>query len=230
MKKRFSIIVGFACAVVAGLLVSACKVDGYETGEGEYSSMVAEFADTYTATAKTLKSMVTDEGDSMAFLSSYTCDWAQTPDSVYRSLVYYRNDGGGKADVLSVRQVMVPTIVPHYKVEDIKTDPIHLESSWKGRNGRYLTFRIKLLTGTAEGQDNRQTIGMICDTLMANEGAHKHLHLRLFHNQNGVPQFYSYQSYVSVPLKQNPYHLQPGDTVSLSVNTYDGEVVKSFVY
>ena len=78
--------------------------------------------------------------------------------------------------------------------------------------------------------DNRHLVGMMCDTLLTHADGRQHLHLRLFHNQNGVPEYYGYQAYLSIPLKTNPYRLHTGDTVSVRVNTYDGEVQKTFVY
>ena len=64
----------------------------------------------------------------------------------------------------------------------------------------------------------------------AHADGRQHLHLRLFHNQNGVPEYYGYQAYLSIPLKTNPYRLHSGDTVSVRINTYNGEVLKTFVY
>lgn len=230
MKTLSSILSFWAAALTTLAFLCGCETDNYESGDGEYSNMVAEFADTYTTAEKTLTRMMTDEGDSLAFSSHFKCDWATTADSVFRALVYYNKVGGGKADVLSVRQVLVPVIRPHYTVKEIKTDPVGIESSWKSRNNRYLNFRLNLLSGTVEGMDNRHLVGMMCDTLMTHSDGRQHLHLRLFHNQNGVPEYYSYQAYLSIPLKTNPYRLHTGDTVSVRINTYDGEVQKTFIY
>ena len=230
MKKIFSVIAIVVVIVLQSGLLAACEVENYESGDGEYSNMVAEFADTYTTAEKTLTRMMTDEGDSLVFADKYLCDWATTADSVFRALVYYNKVAGGKADVLSVHQVLVPVIRPHYTVKEIKTDPVVIESSWKSHNNRYLNFRLNLLSGTVEGMDNRHLVGMMCDTLLTHADGRQHLHLRLFHNQNGVPEYYGYQAYLSIPLKTNPYRLHTGDTVSVRINTYDGEVLKTFVY
>ena len=49
-------------------------------------------------------------------------------------------------------------------------------------------------------------------------------HLKLYHDQGGVPEYYTVQRYASIDTKD----LGDADVVSITVNTYGGEVTKTF--
>ena len=72
---------------VAGLtlLLAACTTDSYETGEGTYSRMVADFAELKSNDQKQGVSFVTDDGVSYALESAYTAWWILKEDSTYRT-------------------------------------------------------------------------------------------------------------------------------------------------
>jgi len=216
-------------ALLSCCLFLSCETDNYESGDGKFSNVRADFAEVHTNHNGQLYGFMTDDGDSLTFASPATYKWATTADSTYRAIVYY-NKVEGKADVISVSTVSVPAIIPMWKVKEMKTDPVRLESSWLSRNRRYANLGVNLLTGTEEGKDERQVLGMFCDTLLVHDNGHKHLQLRLYHDQNGVPQYYTSRGFVSIPLQKHPYRLGTGDTLSVTVNTYDGPVVKTFIY
>ena len=219
-----------ACLLILGWALASCETENYETGDGKYSNMRADFADTHTSAPKTVVNMITDDGDSLVFKEKVAVSWAAKGDTTYRALVYYIPEESRSASVLSVQQVLVPNIRPHYQFKEIKTDPLSIESVWQSRNGRYMNFGLNLLSGSTSSDDSHHLLGMICDTLMQNADGKRHLHLRLFHDQGDVPQYYTTRAFLSIPLKKEPYRLQSGDTLSVVVNTYDGVVTKSFVY
>ncbi len=207
----------------------SCEAESYESGDGKYSNVRADFAEVHTNANAQFYGLMTDDGDSLTIAEPKAYKWAATADSTYRALVYY-NKVEGKADVVSMVSVSVPAIYPVWKLKEMKTDPVGVESSWLSRNRRYANLGIRLMTGTEEGKDERQVLGMLCDTLLVHDNGHRHLQLRLYHDQNGVPQYYSSRGYVSIPLQKHPYQLGTGDTLSVTVNTYDGPVVKTFIY
>lgn len=223
--QQFLVLLSFC--LFASLL--SCETDSYESGDGKYSNLRADFADVHTNGNAQFYGFMTDEGDSLTFAEPKTYKWATTADSTYRALVYY-NKVEGKADVVSVSSVSVPNIYPIWKLKEMKTDPVTLESSWLSPNRRYANLGINLMTGTEDGKNDRQVLGMFCDTLLVHGNGHRHLQLSLYHDQNGVPQYYTSRGYVSIPLQKHPYQLGTGDTLSVTVNTYDGPVVKTFVY
>jgi hypothetical protein len=126
--------------------------------------------------------------------------------------------------------VLVPKLRPLKNVKTMYNDPVKMESAWRSKNGRFVNLCVGLVTGTKEGDDSKHAMGMVCDTLVVNDNGQKHLHLRLYHYRNGMPEYYTTKVYLSIPLKNNPYHLGTGDSLSVSVNTYDGWVTRTFTY
>ncbi len=215
------------CVVMLSLLLSfvSCTNDEYESGDGEYSYMRADFVEAHSGDAGYLTSFVTDEGDSLLLSPKYECLWATTPDSVYRALMYYSREDSSSLNVrgISISQVFM-LYLPKQPRDTVYVHPVGLESSWMSANGKYFNMGLNLRTGKGENEKARQTLGVVLDTtLLLPNGSHEH-HLRLFHNQGEVPEYYTTKVYASIPMA----YFSPGDVVSLSVNTYDGLVTRSF--
>ena len=100
----------------------------------------------------------------------------------------------------------------------MKTDPVHLTSLWLAQTGRYLNLRMSVMTGSLEGVElEKQVFGCASDTLITHADGRSTLHLRLYHDQGGQPEFYSREVYLSVPLKNTE-----ADTLLMHVDTYEG--------
>ena len=70
-------------------LILACETDSYEKGEGKYSLMQADFAELTVNSQKEAVAFTTDDGDSYQLESPFTVKWIETPDTVYRAIIYY---------------------------------------------------------------------------------------------------------------------------------------------
>ncbi len=211
------------------LLIAACTTESYETGDGKYSYLRADFVDAHSGEAKKVMSARTDDGDSLVFRGGATCEWVTTPDSVYRGLLYSSRNGDTEApyaDFLSMSQVMVLRM-PEKKPAEMYTDPLTLESAWVGANGKYLNLGLYVKTGVPADTEKKlkQVLGVSCDTIVTHDDGHREFHLILYHDQHGVPEYYSSCIYASIPIG----HLRAGDIVNLDVNTYEGLVRHSFV-
>lgn len=219
MKNVFSAVVA-----VALVLLAACTQDAYEKGEGEYSLLRADFVDMHAGSDKYVDYVVTDDGDSLAAEPPFTISWIQTADSTYRALLYY-NKREGKAEVVSIGQVLVPAIKNAGTVKGgVVTDPVYVESVWRARTGRYLNLRLRVLTGQVEEEKKAgQVFGCADDTLVSHPDGHSALYLRLYHSQNGEPEYYSRYVFLSVPIGG-----VKADTIVMRINTYDGVVEKRF--
>ena len=211
-------------------LITACTTSDYDTGDGKLSYFRADFVDIYTNSKSYFVNAMTDDGDSLVFANPISAKWASTPDSAYRALLYYINKVENQPQPRVAYSVLVPKLRPIKNVKTMYNDPVKMESAWRSKNGRYVNLCVGLVTGTNEGDDTKHAMGMVCDTLVVNDDGQKHLHLRLYHYRNGMPEYYTTKVYFSIPLKNNPYHLGTGDSLSLSVNTYDGWVTKTFTY
>ena len=211
-------------------LFFACTTDEYESGDGELSYLKADFVMAYADAQKKISSVVTDEGETLSLNKSLSPKWAETADSTYRALLYY-NKVEGEVEPISIVSVSVPKVRVTSEIkEQVYTDPVTFESAWKSKNNSFLNLGLQLKTGTADGVDAKQVIGMLCDTIIQRENGNKEIALRLYHQQNGVPEYYSVGMYISIPFDRLPCDIQKGDAVSITINTYKGEIRKEFVY
>ena len=225
MLRRFSFFLP-VCVAVMLLLMTACTTEDYETGDGEYSYLRADFAEVHTIGEKKVGNARTDDGDSLVLQPPIDCSWATTPDSTYRALLYYSREPGKNLEVkgFSAVQVLVLRTTELKEGATPPTDPLTLESAWLSPNGKYLNLGMYVKTGQSDAKDAYQTLGMVRDTTITSEDGIKVHHLRLVHNQRGVPEYYSSRIYTSTPLA--PF--AKGDMLRVEVNTYDGTVVKMF--
>ena len=207
------------------LPLGSCTSDDYEKGDGEYSYMRADFVEAYSSKAGVLGSFVTDEGDSLVLSPRHDCSWASTPDSVYRALMYYSREDTASIKVRCITATQVLVLrVPQQRRDTVIMHPVGLESVWLSANGKYVNMGLDVKTGKGDDDKARQTLGVVCDTVLTMpDGNHEHC-LRLFHDQGKVPEYYTSKVYVSIPLG----NYSKGDVVRMDVNTYKGKVTKSF--
>ena len=119
----------------------------------------------------------------------------------------------------------VPVLRPidKNKVTQMHTDPVGIESVWAAKSG-YINLSLLLKAGKTDGEDAVQTLGLVdCGTTEGDDGKRMR-HLKLYHDQGGVPEYYTVQRYASIDIKD----LGDVDAVSITVNTYGGEVTKTF--
>lgn len=76
-------------------------------------------------------------------------------------------------------------------------------------------------SGKAEGDTSLHTLGVVSNGTTTDADGHRTLHLTLYHDQGGVPEYYTVQQYVSIPTQL----LKDADTVELTLNTYNGKKV-----
>ena len=105
----------------------------------------------------------------------------------------------------------------------MKTDPVKFESAWLSKTGKYLNLSFYLMTGTTDDEKATQTLHVIQDTIMTHSDATRTCYLRLYHDQAGIPEYYSSQVYASILTSQIE-----ADSVNLTINTYKGLVTKTF--
>jgi hypothetical protein len=61
----------------------------------------------------------------------------------------------------------------------------------------------------------------VADSVQTYTDGRRTLCCKLGHDQGGVPEYYSLQRYFSIPVSRIP-----ADTLRLTINTYEGQVVK----
>ena len=171
---------------------------------------------------------ITDDGELLSVSEPFTAKWLTKADTLYRCALYYNkvkeDNGKYAADVVSAGQVPCPLVTPLSKLEtSMRTDPVKFESAWMSKSGKYINLSLYLMTGSTTDKDAIQHLAIVQDTVMENPDHTRTAYLRLYHDQGGIPEYYSTQVYTSILTKEID-----ADSVSLTINTYKGSVIKSF--
>ena len=209
--------------LLSSLVLLACTQDTYEKGKGKYSLMRGDFAEAVVNGSKQVTKIITDDGDELPLTTPFTAKWVTKADTVYRCMLYY-NKVDDKAEVISMGQVPCADIntLAEFK-KPMATDPVKFESSWISKTRRYLNLSLLLKTGSTDDTTAVQSLAIVSDTLITHPDNKQTRHLILYHNQGNVPQYYSTQVYVSIPTERID-----ADSVQISINSYDGEVIKKY--
>lgn len=205
------------------LALAGCEMGGYDEGTGEYSMLTGDFVEAHTNAECAVDYALTDGGDSLALTPAVSVSWAVRPDTMYRAVLYYDRSEGSSVRPRSLAAVPVLSVQPAVQLDSVQTDPVDLESAWLSASGRYLNMGLYLKTGEGDDADAHHTVGMVCDSVTMSDSGASTAHLRLYHDQGGVPEYYSSKTYVSIARRAIP-----ADSVALTVNTYDGTVTRRF--
>ena len=222
MKKCF----GLICCIIC--MIGGCTQEAYDKGEGRYSLMRADFVEANSNAQKEIERITTDDGDILSASKPFKAKFVNTPDSVYRCVLYYNKvKDGNSQDVfepISIGQVACPKIIPLAELDkEMKTDPVKFESAWMSKSGKYINLSLYLMTGSSEDEEAKHTLRIVQDTIVTNPDATRTSYLRIYHDQGGVPEYYSTQVYLSI--------ITPGipaDSVRIQIPTYKGMTEKSF--
>ena len=207
------------------IALSSCETDSYEKGEGRYSLLQADFANLTVDNEKRGVSFVTDEGESYLLSNPLKTSWIETADTVYRTYLYYNKEDNGKADIKSIG--ILPTLIAR-DAKDFKRqpqDPLGVESSWLTRDSKYINMGLLLKNGRDDnGKEGIHSLALALDEVRQNDDQTHTAYYRLLHEQGEAPEYYTNRRYVCIllPTEERP------DSVCLTVNTYDGVVVKKF--
>ena len=105
-------------------------------------------------------------------------------------------------------------------IKAMKTDPVRIESMWVGKSKKYANLSLYLMTGTTDSDSLKQVLGCRRDALVTNADGTRTLRLTLYHNQGGVPEYYSQRVYLSIPIQGMKV-----DSIWFTVNTYEGQKI-----
>jgi len=228
MKSFHRLIVIIIINSLLSILNCSCTQDGYDKGEGQYSYLLGDFVEAKIGADKNIVSLMTDEGETLPLSKPYTAKWITRSDTVYRCMLYYNkvrdSKGQDVAEPISVGEVPCPVIIPLSELEvEMKTDPVKFESAWMSKTGKYINLSFALKTGTTEDDEAIHSLRVVQDTIMTNPDGTSTSYLRLYHDQGGVPDYYSTQVYASIITSE-----VLADSACITINTYKGIVTKTF--
>lgn len=204
-------------AVTIALALTACENDSYDKGEGTFSLTQADFVEAHANEAKAIDQVVTDDGNTYNVVPQPNPSWVVTADSTYRAAIYYNKVDDNTIKPIAVSRVPVASIVPPEEIKEMKTDPVTFESCWTSKNGKYINIAISLKVGDGDNDEAQHSVGIVGDELRINADGTKTALLTLFHDQGGVPEYYSTKFYMSLPCAN-----VNADSVYISINTYSG--------
>ena len=136
-------------------------------------------------------------------------------DTTYRVMALFtQQPEAGTAWLTDYAPILAPQAV---KYKHPQTDPLNVVACWK--SGDYVNFRLGI-KGTYKGT---HYFGFHIDSISASAQHTHRAYLRLVHNQNNDPLYYTREAYLSLPLQ--PFGLPENgspDSVCISVSTFDG--------
>ena len=203
--------------------MSSCTQETYEKGDGKYSLMRGDFVEARVNANRQIVSLTTDDGDLLELTAPYSAKWIETADTVYRCMLYY-NKVENQAEVVSMGQVPCASITLLKDLnKPLLTAPVKFESTWMSKTGKYINLSFALKTGTTEDDEAIHSLRVVQDTIMTNPDGTSTSYLRLYHDQGGVPDYYSTQVYASLITSEIL-----ADSACISINTYKGIITKAF--
>lgn len=208
-------------------LCMSCTLTDDDGDDYEYTGLVAEMCDVHTSEARQLVAATTDTDTRLSFAEPLNVSWAKEQDTDYRALLYYNKENNGNT-VRPIRAQQALILTPK-TMEDAKDwydnrDPVSLATAWFAKNGKYLNLCIDFKSGSADSEDARQTVGIVCEKVTTSATGNRY-HYRLCHAQNGVPTYYTVSQYASIPTEE----IQSGDVITLDIQTWDGVLTKDFI-
>lgn len=203
------------------LLLASCSKDDVND---DIATLTVEMCDMKTDDRGVIMTCVMDDDRQLALMPHISVSWASKPDSVYRALLYYNKVEGSAGVIHPLNVGRVVCLTPRTPADTVVTaykDPLTLVSSWYAPNGKYLNMCLAVKTGTASDKQAHR-LAVVCDSL--SQSGHRRYY-RVCHSQNGIPTYYSVETYSSITVDDVP----KGDTVSLAIPTFDGMIVKDMV-
>lgn len=180
-----------------------------------------------------LACLVTDaNGQAVSFISDNGATYGLSntvsglrPDSTYRVLALFTKDTVQHTVWLTdYARVLAPEPAA-YKAQAAVYDPVGITSVWKG--GGYVNLHLALkatYSGTHYFGFN------LLNTTTSPSGV-RTAHVKLIHSQNNDPLYYTREGYLSMPLSKLSQNFSAGtDSVSLAVETFDGEKKYKFAF
>ncbi len=178
-----------------------------------------DLAEVFTNFVGKTTHLLRDDGTKLSILNP---QGGLTPDSAYRVIALYTESPDGIV-IRGLSSVLSP-LPREFREESVRTDPLGLTAMWRG--GRYVNLRLALKTG-----GSAHYLGFIDRDIVRTHDGKLKACIELYHSQNNDPLYYTRETYVSCPVWGYAERLQAGrDSVELSVNTFSGKVIKTFLF
>lgn len=236
-----------ALSVSLVAVIASCSIGSYESGDGQYSYYCADMTILPTDKEKTDKGILDDDRTIILAKPISTAPLKKEykqfihNDSI-RMMLFYNKSAESATTVEGTALSFIPVFQPKVALSDTikteqKTDPVNFISAWKSKNGKYYNLNLSVKTGVADEQKSH-ILGIVCDSVSqaslsaADDSSSKKttLHIRLTHNQNNMPLYYTTELYLSLTRDQllsilEHYGIKPSSDIEVifTLNTFKGE-------
>ncbi len=214
MKSPITLLLPFIFYLLPSSLLLSCS----DEDSASYPPLTYGFVEAHTGRATHVERIVTDGGRAYAISQQIE---AGVADTTLRCVAGYTvSSDSTTATLYSIRHIPSDTPLPPDAFTALPKAPVSIESWWQG--GNYINIIAGVLTtgqGTHEYAFCENTPTANTDgTVTANVSL---LHLRPADD----PESYTEKVYMSIPLHK---YRNRCDSISLTVNTYEGERTKTF--
>ncbi|WP_455672115.1 NigD1/NigD2 family lipoprotein [Phocaeicola sp.] len=204
------------------VLITACSDDDYV-----YPDVLTEITSLKTDGTGTIRSLITDEGVEWSVQTRSGID-GLVADSIYRTITMYApvdtEPATREVMLYSTQLTVSPVPLPIEKFREPKTDPVELQSIWRG--GNYLNLIV-----VAKVKDQSHAYHFMENGITQNQDGTRTLELTLYHDRNNDIEGFDRKVYLSVPLWAYADVLQKGDKIVFNLNTYkEGMTSRTFTY
>ncbi len=210
--------------IILGTLLAGCQQEPYDSGDTSLSYLTAEMVSVHVK-GTAVESIVNDDDEKLPISYDFKVSESMAhPDTTYRMMMYYNREGTADIKIVKSQMANVMSLMDESSTTLRQTDPVILTSAWMASNGRYLNMSIGVKTGKEEDVEAYQSLALVTDSVRMTADGRCRRYVTLTHDQSTVPQFYTATLYICIPTEEYP----DGDEITLRVNTYDGEYVKTF--
>ena len=147
-----------------------------------------------------IERITTDDRKTFQLSHTYKVNYR---DTLLRARIFFIPIAEDKAELKQIAPILAPVI---------------LQAIWKG--GDYINLRLNILSGEPQAA---HYWGFIDQGLRGQTR-----HITLYHSQNGEPEHYTREVYLSCPLLQ--CNIQKGDSIAILIQTKQGLITKKFSY
>ena len=149
------------------------------------------------------------------------------PDTTYRTVTMYApltdsEEAEKEAMLYNTQLVISPVPLSESKFKEIKTDPVAIQSIWRGGNYLNLILQVKV-------KDQKHGYHFI-ENKLENKDGEQTLYLTLYHDRNNDIEGFNRKVYLSVPLWAYAGKLHKGDKIVFNIRTYKEGMTSRIFY
>ena len=127
-----------------------------------------------------------------------------------------------EAMLYNTQLVISPVPLPESKFKEIKTDPVAIQSIWRGGNYLNLILQVKV-------KDQKHGYHFI-ENKLENKDGEQTLYFTLYHDRNNEIEGFNRKGYLSVTLWAYAGKLHKGDKIVFNIHTYKEGMTSRIFY